>query len=105
GTYLRSTKPRLQPGAQFAACVAFYRGELERRRRYLARPWLLGIVILVAVLQFLILMKGFHPSTRDLLSYPIALLLLILVAFPLWKAQARRLQRELDALDKFEREE
>jgi hypothetical protein len=94
----------LPSGAQFATCVAFYRGELERRRNYFAKPWLIGIIILIALVQFLILMRGFHPSARDLLAYPSALLLLVVVALPLWRRQARRFQRELDALDAFERE-
>jgi hypothetical protein len=65
----------------------------------------LGIIILIAVVQFLIVMRGFDPSARDLLSYPTALLLLVLVAVPLWRRQVRRFQRELDALDAFEREQ
>ena len=85
--------------------MAFYRRELERRRHYFAKPWLFGIVILIVLVQFLIVMKGFNPSARDLLSYPAALLLLVLVAVPLWRRQARRFQRELDALDAFEREQ
>lgn len=105
GAYRTSTRPRLPHGAQFATCVAFYRRELERRRSYFARPWLFLIVILIALGQFLIVMRGFSPSARDLLSYPAALLLLVLVAVPLWRRQARRFQRELDALDAFEREQ
>jgi hypothetical protein len=104
GVYRTSTRPRLPSGAQFATCVAFYRRELERRRNYFAKPLLFGIIILIALLQFLIVIRGFNPSARDLLSYPAALLLLVLVAVPLWRRQARRFQRELDALDAFERE-
>jgi hypothetical protein len=105
GAYRTSTRPKLPSGAQFATCVAFYRRELERRRHYFAKPWLFGILILIALVQFLIVMKRFNPSARDLLSYPAALLLLVLAAFPLWRRQARRFQRELDALDAFEREQ
>ena len=105
GAYRTSMRPRLPSGAQFATCVAFYRRELERRRKYFAKPWLFGIVILIALAQFLIVMKGFHPSGRDLISYPAALLLLVIVAVPLWRRQARRFQRELEALDAFEREQ
>jgi hypothetical protein len=68
------------------------------------KPWLFGIVILIALAQFLFVMRGFNPSARDLLSYPAALILLVLIAVPLWRRQARRFQRELDALDAFERE-
>src|SRR5262245_27522202 len=49
GSYRTSTRPRLPSGAQFATCVAFYRRELERRRNYFAKPWLFGIVILIAL--------------------------------------------------------
>jgi len=104
GAYRTSRRPSLPSGAQFATCLAFYRRELEKRRNYSAKPWLFGIVILVALLQFLIVMRGFNPSVRDLLSYPAALVLLLLVAVPLWRRQARKFQRELDALDKFDRE-
>jgi hypothetical protein len=105
GAYRTSMRPRLPSGAQFATCVAFYRRELERRRNYFAKPWLFGIVILIALVQFLIVIRGSNPSARDLLSYPAALLLLVLVAVPLWRRQARRFQRELEALDAFEREQ
>jgi hypothetical protein len=105
GAYRTSTRPRLPSGAQFATCVAFYRRELERRRNYFAKPWLFGIVLLIALVQFLFVMRGFNPSARDLLSYPAALLLLVLIAVPLWRRQARRFQREMDALDAFEREQ
>jgi hypothetical protein len=106
GAYRTSTRPRLPSAAQFATCVAFYRRELERRRNYFAnsaKAWLFGIIILIALVQFLIVMRGFNPSARDLLSYPAALLLLVLVVVPLWRRQVRRFQRELDALDAFER--
>ena len=105
GAYRTSTRPRLLSGAEFATCVVFYRRELERRRNYFAKPWLFGIIILFGLVQFLVVMRGFNPSARDLLSYPAAILLLVLVALPLWKRQTRRFQRELDALDAFEREE
>ena len=105
GAYRTSRRPGLLSGAEFATCVAFYRRELERRRSKSAKPWLFGIVILIALVQFLIVMRGFNPSARDLLSYPAALLLLVLIAVPLWRRQVRRFQRELDALDAFEREQ
>jgi len=49
-------------------------------------------------------MRGFNPSASDLLSFPAELLLMVLIVVPLWRRQARRFQRELDALDAFERE-
>jgi hypothetical protein len=90
---------------QFATCVAFYRGELERPRNYFAKPWLFAIILLIALVQFLFVMRGFNPSARDLLSFPAALLLLVLIVVPLRRRQSRRFQRELDALDAFEREQ
>jgi|SRR5215831_5645330 len=105
GAYRTSTRPRLSSGAQFATCVAFYRRELERRRNYFAKPWLFAIIILIAIIQFLFVMRGFNPSASDLLSFPAALLLLVLIVVPLWRRQARRFQRELDSLDTFEREQ
>jgi hypothetical protein len=66
---------------------------------------LFAIIILIALVQFLFVMRGFSPSASDLLSFPAALLLLVLIAVPLWRRQARRFQRELDALDAFEREQ
>ena len=105
GAYRTSTRPRLSSDLQFTTCVAFYRRELERRRNSFAKPWFYAIIILIALVNFLFVMRGFNPSARDLLSFPAALLLLVLIAVPLWRRQARRFQRELDALDAFEREQ
>ena len=103
----RSTKARtLATGAEPTACVDFYRKELERRRDYYARPpWLLLALIIFAFLQFVFLAFRFgRPGITDLLLYPIMITVVVLVSWPLWRRQARKFQRELDALDAFEKD-
>jgi hypothetical protein len=104
GAYRTSMRSGLPDGAEFATCLAFYRRELERRRAYFAKPWWPGIIVLVALVQYVLVIRPYNPSLRDLLSYPAALLLLIAIVFPLWRRQVRRFQRELDALNVFDRE-
>ena len=90
--------------ASTSTCLEFYRSELRRRRDYFARPpWFILFNILLAVVLFLAAARRFNPSAGNLLPYPLALLVLILVFLPLWKREARKFQRELDALEGFEK--
>jgi hypothetical protein len=97
-------KPRgLAVDAELTASLAFYRRELERRRDYFAKPpWILIVLVIFAFLQFLLVAKQFSPATKELLPYPIALTVCFVVFLPLWRRQARKFQRELDALKELE---
>lgn len=88
--------------AEFMTCLEFYRRELQRRRDYFAKgPWFLVMIVLLALVQFLAVARASGAGLADLMAFPVALAVLMLVAIPLWKRQARRFQRELDELDKF----
>ena len=96
---------RLPQDMQIATCLEFYRRELKLRKDYFRKvPWIIGTVVLIAIVMYVTAIKPLNPALSDLLLYPCALLLLILIALPLWRRQARRLQRELDALDRFQGE-
>ena len=103
----RHTRARtLASDAELTTCMEFYRKELERRRDYFARPpWLLLFFIVFALSQFVFLAFRFgRPGTTDLLLYPIMIIVVVLVSWPLWTREARKFQRELDTLDAFERD-
>lgn len=90
--------------ANTSTCLEFYRSELQRRRDYFARPpWFLLFNILLAVVLFLAAARRFNPSAGNLLPYPLALVVLTLVVLPLRKRESRKFQRELDALEGFEK--
>lgn len=92
--------------ADLAASLAFYRRELERRRDYFAKPpWILIVLVIFAFLQFLLVAKQWSPAMKELLPYPIALIVCFAVFVPLWRRQARKFQHELDTLKDFEANE
>ena len=57
---------------------------------------------MIAMVLYVTAIQRFNPGLPDLLLYPATLLLLMLVSFPVWRRQARRLQSELDSLDRFQ---
>ena len=84
-------------------CLQFYRHELQRRRDYFAKPpWILVFAVILALLQFVAVARRLNAATADLWRYPIALVVLALIALPFWKREARKFQRELNELNKFE---
>jgi hypothetical protein len=94
---------RLPQDLQIATCLEFYRRELQLRRDYFRKaPWIIGTVMLIAIVLYVTAILPLNPALSDLLLYPFALLLLILIALLLWRRQVRRLQAELDALDRFQ---
>ena len=102
--YNNRRKPRALPiDADLAASLTFYRNELQRRHGYFARPpWVLIVIVILAVLQFFAVASRWNPAMKELLPYPIALTVCIVTFIPLWLKQARKFQRELDALKVFE---
>src|SRR5438132_7360902 len=69
GAYWTSVRNKKRlADVQLVTCLEFYRRELQRRRDSFAKPpWILAFVILVALVQFLALARGFNAATGDLL--------------------------------------
>jgi hypothetical protein len=56
------------------------------------------------VILFLPVARQLNSTAGNLLPYPLALVVLMLVFLQLWKRVARKSQRELDALQRFREE-
>ena len=95
------------PNAMSSTCVAFYRQRLERqRRRSEGRSWYLAILVVafLAVFLPLYLRSPMHYAIR-LTALPVVLIgSLIGLAFLAKWREARRIRRELEALNTFEME-
>ena len=82
-------------------CVDFYRRGLERRRRgYETGPWDLAILVAIffAVLLPAVLRRSLSPLPIVLIG-----ICIVLAFFARWR-EARRVRRELEALNEFEKE-
>lgn len=97
----------LPDDAPLTTCLQFYRREVQRRHDHFAKtPWLFLAIIAAAGLQYGIVIRGYNPSPLNAFLYPAILVLLAFaVVLPLWRREARKLRREIDALDAFERDE
>jgi len=103
-TSVQKKKGILRAEPPLATCIEFYRRELQRRRDYFLKlPWVMIFVIGLAAFLFFVVIKGFNPGAQELLLFPGALLLLLIVALFLWRREGHQYQRELDALDLFEK--
>jgi membrane protein YdbS with pleckstrin-like domain len=90
--------------ARSMTCLEFCRNELRRRRDYFAKtPWGLIFAVLVALFLFQVSAHNVHASPGILRPFLAALLVLASIALPLWRREARKFQRELDELEKFDR--
>ena len=105
GAYRTSVRRKgLPTESTFATCLEFYRKEVERRRNYYrAQPWGFLVIVIIAVFQFVIVMRRYSPPTQDMLLYPVILIGLVFAVLPFWIRQKRRFQREMDALDVLEK--
>ena len=93
---------RISPSVTLSAtCVAFYRKGLERQRRgHEKDPWDLAILVVLFLVVFLPLFLR-----RMLPALPVVLIaVFICLAFLARLREARRIHRELDALNTFEKE-
>jgi FtsH-binding integral membrane protein len=90
-----------------AACVKFYRAELERQRDFHRGLWFWSRLVILAP-GFLVFCIGFavaHPELAPFIRVEAAVfVLLLIVAVPLNLGRARKYQREIDALDAAERQ-
>jgi MFS family permease len=91
-----------RPDAIAAACLEYYRMELERRRDHLRSAWLWHGPLLLALLMLIAVLTGratiaFQPLRNAL---PLTIMLAAWVGFGIWRRrlQARSLQREIDEL-------
>jgi hypothetical protein len=104
--FYRDTRQIAQdPGAPWSSCASFYRSELEQQRLFGAVPiW--QMLAALAVLGWLARRSSLRRIRADVLEivFPVVLLgaagLVILMAIR--KFQARRVEAELDALNRFE---
>jgi Flp pilus assembly protein TadB len=83
-----------------ATCVDFYRRGLERQRQgYAVGPWDLGIlvVIFLTILLSAVLRRSLSPVPIILIG------IFIVLAFVARWRESRRVRRELEALNEFEK--
>jgi hypothetical protein len=105
--YRRSHAASAQSGtsASWSSCVEFYRTELERRRQIAMQPaWQLAAALLIiAWLSRRSLYSG-HDALRVLLPAVLLAAAGLIVWMAVRKFQARHVQNDLDALNRFEKE-
>jgi hypothetical protein len=105
----RAYKPRVdritdEADSPWSSCVEFYRSELDKQRAFASPVWQMLAALLV--IAWLVPDALHHSPDPFRISLPLVLFaaagLLVLMAFR--KFQARRVQRDIEALDSFERD-
>jgi hypothetical protein len=104
----KSTWPGVNvgPNTALTSCLEFYRSELERLQEIARQPaWHLGAALLIiAWLTRNALMRTGTDPLRIVLPFVLLAAAGLIVLLAVRKFEVRRVQEEIDALDRFEEE-
>jgi hypothetical protein len=103
----RQMSPDISSGIAQMSCLEFYRAELERQREIARQPaWQLLTTLLVIAW---LIRRAPMRFGMDVLRYVQPLVLIaaavVVALLAIRKLDARRIQKDLDALDSFEKEQ